>query len=184
MKKFLLIIFLSSIGICYAQFIPHKASITPSKDAVLSSETFKVTYTLTEVEGNVYIGIEDLYFEIIGDDRWEGYVKIGDTVSVTFTVKFKEKFKPYLTSEKAVLSIGFSYHPWDKRIGEKGEFESIPITLKDYSDFKQEGQHIIIKDSSFQVDDSSQELNLYLLHNETPGLRREVIPDTNSIKLE
>ncbi len=168
---------------CYAQFIPHKASITPSKDAVLSSETFTVTYSLTEVEGDVYIGIEDLYYEIIGDDRWEGYVKMGETVNVTFTVKFKDKFKPYLTSEKAKLSIGFSYHPYGETIGEKGEFESIPIIISDYNDFKQEGRHII-KDTTYQVNDSSQKLNLYLLPDDIPSLRREVIPDTNSIKLE
>lgn len=181
MKTVLLFIFLLIIQVSYAQFIPHKASITPSKDAVLSSETFTVTYTLTEVEGDVYIGIEDLYYEIIGDDRWEGYVKMGETVNVTFTVKFKDKFKPYLTSEKAKLSIGFSYHPYGETIGEKGEFESIPIIISDYNDFKQEGRHII-KDSTIIGDDSSKNLDLYLMPYDTPGLRMEVIPDTNRPK--
>ncbi len=181
MKKVLLIISLLIIEVCYAQFIPHKASITLSKDAVLSSETFTVTYTLTEVEGNVYIGIEDLYFEIIGDDRWEGYVESGETVNVTFTLKFKEKFKPYLTSENAVLGIGFSYHPFGDVVG-GGEFKSIPITLIDYNDFKRERWHII-KDSTKSGNDSIQYLDLYLLPDDTPGLRIEVIPDTNSIKV-
>ncbi|MCH9029807.1 MAG: hypothetical protein IH819_09395, partial [Bacteroidetes bacterium] len=73
---FFVSIFILMFEICYAQSIPHKASITPSKDAVLSSETFTVTYSLTEVEGYVYIGITDGYFEIIGNDRWEGYIKM------------------------------------------------------------------------------------------------------------
>ncbi|MCH9029809.1 MAG: hypothetical protein IH819_09405 [Bacteroidetes bacterium] len=184
MKIVLLIIFLSIIEICYAQSIPHKASITPSKDAVLSSETFTVTYSLTEVEGYVYIGIEDLYFEIIGDDRWEGYVNMGEIVNVTFTLKFKEKFKPYLSSENAALGIGFSYHPFGDVVG-GGEFKSISVTLIDYNDFKQEGQRIL-KDSTKSSDSSIQSLNYYLIPYDTeiPRMRKEVIPDTNSIKLE
>jgi len=184
MKTVLLIIVLSIIGVCYAQSIPHKASITPSKDAVLSSETFTVTYSLTEVEGNVYIGITDGYFEIIGDDRWEGYVKMCETVNVTFTVKFKEKIKPYLYSEKVSLGIGFSYHPFGDMV-RGGEFKSILISLSDFKDFKQEGQRVL-KDSTKSSDSSIQNLNLYPIPYDTkmPGLRKEVIPDTNSIKLE
>lgn len=182
MKTVLLFIFLLIIQVSYAQFIPHKASITPSKDAVLSSETFTVTYSLTEVEGYVYIGIKDGYFEIIGDDRWEGYVKMGEIVNVTFTVKFKEKFKPYLYSEKVSLGIGFSYRPFGDMV-RGGEFKSILISLSDFKDFKQEGQRIL-KDSTKSSDSSIQNLNLYPIPYDTkmPGLRKEVIPDTNSIK--
>lgn len=184
MKTVLLIIFLSIIEICYAQSIPHKASITPSKDAVLSSETFTVTYSLTEVEGNVYIGITDGYFEIIGDDRWEGYVKMGETVNVTFTVKFKEKIKPYLYSEKVSLGIGFSYHPFGDMV-RGGEFKSILISLSDFKDFKDEEKRIS-KDSTYQGENSIQSIELSPIPYDTqiPRLRKEIIPDTNSIKLE
>ena len=182
MKTVLLFIFLSIIEICYAQSIPHKASITPSKDAVLSSETFTVTYSLTEVEGNVYIGIADGYFEIIGNDRWEGYVKMGETVNVTFTVKFKEKIKPYLYSEKVSLSIGFSYHPFGDLVG-GGEFKSILISLSDFKDFKDEEKRLL-KDSTYQGENSTQSIELSPIPYDTqiPSLRKEVIPDTNSIK--
>jgi hypothetical protein len=185
MKKILIFVSLSIIEVCYAQFIPHKASFTSSKDAVLSSEEFTVTYSLTEVEGYVYIGIEDLYFEIIGDDRWEGFIKMGETASVTFNVKFKEKFKPYLYNDKIPIGIGFSYQPFGERIGEKGEFKSIVITLTDFNDFKQEEKRII-KDSTKSGDDSIQNLNLYPIPYDTkiPRLRKEIILDTNSIKLD
>lgn len=185
MKKVLFIILLSIIEVCYAQFIPHKASITPTKDGVLSSETFTVTYSLTEVEGYVYIGVEDLYFEVIGPDRWEGYIKMGETVNVTFTLKFKEKFKPYLSSENVSIGIGFSYHQFGERIGEKGVFESISITLCDYKDFNQEEKRILI-DSTKSGDSTIQYLNLYPIPFDTniPIFRKEIILDTNSQKLE
>jgi len=185
MKKVLLIILLSVIEVCYAQFIPHKASITLSKDAVLSSEEFTVTYSLTEVEGYVYIGIEDFYFEIIGDDRWEGYIEMGETANINFRVKFKDKLKPNLSSNRVPLSIGFSYHPFGEIVGGKGVFESISITLSDYDDFKQEEKRILI-DSTKSGDSTIQYLNLYPIPFDTniPRFRKEIILDTNSQKLE
>lgn len=172
-------------NICYSQMIPYKASITPSKDAVSSSETFTVTYKLSEVEGYVYIGIEDLYFEILGTDRWEGYINEGETANIAITLKFKEKFKPYLYSKKIPIGIGFSYHPFGERIGEKGEFTSILITISDFDDFKQDEKGLL-KDNIDQSDSSSQKLDLYLIPYDTiiPRLRKEIVPDTNSPRLE
>jgi hypothetical protein len=77
--KTVLFVFLFMIDVCFVQFIPYKATITTSKDSVFSSETFTLTYSLTEVEGYVYIGVQEGYFKTIGTDRWEGKIKAGET---------------------------------------------------------------------------------------------------------
>lgn len=45
------------------------STLTPSKNSKLSTEEFTVTYSFTEVEGYIYIGVMDGYFETINNDR-------------------------------------------------------------------------------------------------------------------
>jgi hypothetical protein len=182
MKRLILLMILLIVELCYAQLIPYKATIIPSKEAVLSSETITVTYTLTEVEGYVYIGVQDGYFDIIGKDRWEGYIKYGESANVSFTIKFKEKIKPYLYGDNVSLSIGFSFYPFGEAvIG--GAFETILIKLSDLDDFDKKEREL--KDSTDQGNGSSLRLDLHLIpyNTEMPELLDEVTPDTSNIRL-
>ena len=159
MKNVLLIILLSIIEVCYAQFIPHKASITPSKNAVLSSETFTVTYSLTEVQGYIYIGVQTGHFEVIGKDRWEGYIKIGETVTVTFIVKLKESSLAWI-EKKVSLGIGFSRKSFGERIGSYGEFKSVLITITDFNELKYKIKGELEKKDSCYIEGSKVNINL------------------------
>ncbi len=137
----ILFVFLISVELCYAQIIPHEASLTVSKDSVLSTEEFIVTYSFTGLaEAYIYIGVQYGYFETIGKDRWEGKIKEGETKKITFTLKLKESSKAEI-EQKVPLAIGFSYTPFDEKIL-RGTFESVFITIIDFNEFKSKNEKV------------------------------------------
>jgi len=183
--KTLIALFLFAIEVCYAQLIPHTASITASKDSVLAHETFNVTYSLTEfLPGYIYIGVGDGYFETIGRDRWEGEIKDGETKTVVFTVKLKESTKAGI-QEKTPLSIGFSYHPFGKRILPEVS-DVIMITITDFREMKDKINKVIKGKMNKVNGINNIDLNFYPVDNDSnsPSLKKSVIRDTTFPKLE
>ena len=186
--KTILFFLLATAGICYAQMIPYKATLTASKDSVLSDETFTVTYSLTNVKGYVYIGVQNGYFETIGKDRWEGEIKVGETKTIIFTVKLKERAKAGI-QRKVPLSVGFSYKPFGERIGEWGEFDGVIIKIIDYKKPK----YRFSKDTLFiKKNDSSKIINRFeiiqikldkLLDQDTNMMKNKIKIDTTSPRL-
>ena len=132
--KTIVFFLLVTTEICYAQMIPHKATITTSKDSILSNETFTVTYSLTGVKGYVYIGVKEGFFETIGKDRWEGKINEGETKTVAFTVKLKESGKRWI-HKNVLLIIGFSYKPFGKKVWD-GIFDDVRIRIIDFKEMK------------------------------------------------
>jgi len=130
--RYILLILLFAISVSYAQFIPHEATLTASKDSIMSDETFTVTYSLTGVQGHVYIGLKWGFFEPIGSDRWDGIIKLGDTKTVTFTVRLKENAKKWV-HKKVPLDVGFSYKPFGKRVLD-GVFSDVYVNLIDFKE--------------------------------------------------
>ena len=171
--KTILLILLFSAGLCLSQTIAHKAIISTSKDSVKSDEKFTVTYSLTDVHGYVYIGVKDGYFETIGNDRWEGEIKEGETKTVTFTVKLKDSSKKWI-QRKVPLLVGFSYKPFDKRIS-AGKYEQKNLIITDFDK---------IKDSSKKAGCNSKASHPKISpsgYNTTP-VNKEFKADTTIIK--
>ena len=183
--KTLLVLFLFAFEVCYAQLIPHTASITASKDSILADETFNVTYSLIEcLPGYIYIGVGDGYFETIGRDRWEGEIKDGETKTVVFTVKLKERAKAGI-QEKAPLSIGFSYHPFGERISPEIS-DVVIITITDFIEMKDKVTKIKKGDTNKVNGINNIDLNFYPVTGDSnsPSLKKTVIRDTTFPKLE
>ena len=157
--------------------IPYKATLTASKDSVLSDEAFTVTYSLTNVKGYVYIGVQRGYFETIGKDRWEGEIKVGETKTITFTLKFKKNVI-LGTQKKAILSVGFSYKPFGERIGEWGEYESILIKIIDYNKL----EHRFSTNKKFIKLDSSKTNKVHPVEIIKMKLDKLLTPDSNKTK--
>ena len=157
--KTLLLLLLFSFGICQAQVIPYKANISVSKEQIKSNEEFTVTYSLTDVQGYVYIGVKDGYFETIGNDRWEGEIKEGETKTVTFTVKLKDSSKKWIQS-KVPLLVGFSYRPFDKRIS-GGQYEQINIEIADFDVIRNSVTANLIKGKNVKKVNSISSVTLY-----------------------
>jgi len=132
--KYMFLIFLFAIQICFAQFIPHEATLTASKDSIMSNEAFTVTYSLTGVQGHVYIGLKWGFFRPIGNDRWEGEIKPEETKTVTFTVKLKESAKKWVR-KKVPLDVGFSHKPFSKRVLD-GVFTDVYVNIIDFKEMK------------------------------------------------
>lgn len=178
MKTFFAI-FLFTIEVCYAQLIPHTASITTTKDSIFADEVFNVTYSLMCPAGYIYIGLNDDYFEAIGKDRWEGEIKDDQTITVMFTVKIKERMKAGI-QEKAPLSIGFSYHPFGERISAEYS-KSILISITDLREMK-EKINKMINGRTNKINDTNNinNNNLYPIPLDTniPMLKKTIIGDT------
>ena len=148
--RFLIFIVLT-VGVSYAQIIPHTATISASKDSVYSTEIFTVTYTLTHIEGYFYIGLRG-NFETIGTDRWEGFVKDNEITRVSFKVKLKEKALPL--SKKQRIYVGFSYGPFgEKVIG--AHYKIIPITIIDNERLKKLKNDTKMGNSTVQSNNSA-----------------------------
>jgi parallel beta-helix repeat protein len=135
MKKLIFFFLLIVINTCQAQRYPAETTITASKDSILSDEVFSVTYSITTSSGYYYIGVVDDYFETIGNDRWEGEMKDGETKTITFNVKLKEAAKKSV-GRSALLSIGFSLKPFGEIINGSHN-TSLFIKIIDYDKFKQ-----------------------------------------------
>lgn len=182
--KTLLVVFLFAFEVCYAQFIPHTATITTSKDSILADEAFNVTYSLKCPAGYIYIGLNDDYFEAIGKDRWEGEITDDQTITVMFTVKLKERMKAGI-QEKAPLSIGFSYHPFGKRISAEYS-KSILITITDLREMKSKINKVIKGKMNKVNGINNIDLNFYPIDCDSniPSLKKTVVRDTTFPKLE
>lgn len=132
MKK-LIFIFLCTIGICFAQFIGHTATISTSLDSVRSDEVFTVTYTLTDIPPNrVYIAMRADDWEFVGDNKWEGNISENESIIVKFQVKLKES----TIREYVPVSVGFSYSPFINGELYQGQYKSTTIKIIDYSEIK------------------------------------------------
>ena len=154
------IFMLLSVGVSYAQIIPHTATISASKDSVYSTEIFTVTYTLTHIEGYFHIGLRG-NFETIGTDRWEGFVKDNEITRVSFKVKLKEK--ALHLRKKQRIYVGFSYGPFgEKVIG--AHYKIIPITIIDYEKSKKRINGEMTGNNTTQTTNSSnQTINVTII---------------------
>lgn len=169
------LIFLFTTQICFSQFIPHKATLTASKDSIMSDETFTVTYSLTGVQGHVYIGVQYGYFETIGKDRWNGEIKPGETKKVSFTVKLKENVKESI-QRKIPLEVGFSYHPFGNKIL-RAHPEGVIITIIDYKQLRSKFN----KNRLGKIKNHVFDLYPTLLDSNLPSiLKQKVSPDTSA----
>jgi hypothetical protein len=168
MKK-ILFIFLLTIGFGYAQQYQHSASIKVLKDSISSNETFTATYSISEIGGYIYIGVQNGRFETIGTDRWEGEIKLGETKTVTFTVKIKENWKAEL-NKKVALRIGFSFRPFGEFIND-GVFDEVIIKITDYDELKQ------INESKKKLNKTGMN-NVGELHWSDSIINNNYIPDT------
>jgi hypothetical protein len=117
------------------QQIPHRATLTPSKDKILSTEVFTVTYELTDVEGYLYVGVREDEFEALGKKRWEGRVNSGERITVRFQLKLRQTLESI--SEKIPIVAMFSYRPHGEQV-----VEGVPTTtyvkISDYSTMRDE----------------------------------------------
>jgi|GEM_PF-6254686 len=173
MKTLLAILIFAIVEINYAQIIPHKATLTASKDSALADETFTVTYTLKDCyPGHIYIGLMDGYFEAIGSDRWDGEIKEGETKTAIFTVKLKDSAKKWI-QEKIPLEIGYSYEPFSERIGEHGTFDGIIIKIENYKEIKAE-----ISETRKKILDKQNGIYLYPVDSNTILLKKGYKIDT------
>ena len=89
MKKIITLTFLV-IQLCSAQFYHYKATLTSSKQEVSIGEVFEITYSLSEVEGYHYVAVWAPDFDLIGKDRWEGFIHSERDTANYFLVETEE----------------------------------------------------------------------------------------------
>lgn len=136
MKTILLFLLLIT-NLCLAQMYPCKMSIVSSKDSVLSTEEFTVTFSLSEVEDYVYIGVDPGQCEAIGSDRWEGEIKAGETKTVSFRLKLsKEASESRFISNTISVYVSWGREPFGKYVIRGLGTESVLIKLKDYAELR------------------------------------------------
>ncbi len=133
--KSILIFLLLLFEVTFPQIFPHQATLVASNDSVFSDEEFTVYYTLTGVEGYFYVGFRQDYFEVIGDNKWEGEIKAGEIKRISFQVKLKEKSKQ-LIQKRVPLVIGFGQKPLNEYMTNTSESKGIIIIVKDYDQLK------------------------------------------------
>jgi len=165
--------FLFTIGICFAQLIPHIATLTPSKDSVRPDEVFTVTYTLTNIKGYVYIASEDAYFETIGNNKWEGEIQEGEVKTLTFQMRLMKNAMERIYGGKARISVGFSYQP-DNGENRWVEHKSIIMKIIDFGEFINKTKN----EDSFNKINGTQNINIIFDEN-SPFLQRDIqlVPD-------
>lgn len=124
-------------NLCLAQEIPCIITLASSKDSVLSTEEFTVTYSLSEVEGYIYIGVAPSSFEVIGPDRWEGEIKAGETKTVSFRLKLsKEASESRFISKSNHVEITWGREPFGKYVLRGFVTKSVSIKLKDFAELR------------------------------------------------
>ena len=69
-------------------------------------------------------------------------MKSNDTLNATFKIKFRNKFKPTITSERVPVCIGYSYKPFSERPGEFVNVECLYIVISDFNEFKRNSEKV------------------------------------------
>ncbi len=111
---------------------PHRAILIASRYEVKTTDTIEVTYTLMAVPSlKYYIGPDDYEFEVIGKRYWDGYIKQGDSVTVTFKLLLKPMWKDVI-HKLTNIYVGFSFLPLSLKDGIQPDYcSSIKIIFTD-----------------------------------------------------
>ncbi len=123
-------------GTCLAQSVRHTANLTPSTPEISSSETFTVTYELSDVEGYVYVGIVEEVFDVIGSKRWEGSINLGETIRREFTLRLKPSMLLYV-DRKIPVVVQFSGSPFGEKVF-NGVSTVTSVKLVDYEEIQRQ----------------------------------------------
>lgn len=129
---FLMLVMLkANANATFAKF-PHKGKLTATKYNVKTTDTIDVTYTLWVVNpGTYYIGPSDDKLEVIGKRYWEGFIKKGDSVTVTFKMLLKPIWKDGI-NKLTNIYVGFSFLPLSLKDGIQPDYcSSIKIIFTD-----------------------------------------------------
>lgn len=122
---------------CLAQKYPYVMSLVSSKDSVLSTEVFTVTFSLSEVKGYVYIGVVPGSCETIGPERWEGEIKAGEIKTISFRLKLRKNASDdYYIRKSIPVSVAWGREPLGKNVLRRLGIESVLIKLKDYAELR------------------------------------------------
>ena len=112
---------------------PHVAKLVAPRTEISFKDEFPLVYTLTAIPpGYYYIGIQSGKVEAVGEDHWTGFIRAGETKTVTFNVRLgKALYRD--VSKDFLVSVGF--FPSTEPIPEKKPLlftESARITIRDY----------------------------------------------------